>query len=119
MTLPQAPTQMLETLAWPQALAALVGLIFAASSCQMGDGSCLRMSDCDRGYVCVEGTCLSDSARADGPGAQPASPSVGTDGGLEAADGGLDVGDGAASSGAPGDAATSSEGAVDAASDAK
>lgn len=37
-------------------------LFVATSACQLGDGSCLRMSDCEPPYACVEGTCVSDQA---------------------------------------------------------
>ncbi len=51
------------------AAAVKTGILFGAiaiawvssAACQLGDGDCLRMSDCDTGYTCVEGTCLSDT----------------------------------------------------------
>jgi hypothetical protein len=45
-----------------------------ASACQLGDGSCLRMSDCETGWQCVEGTCRTDEAPADGSAARREPP---------------------------------------------
>src|SRR6185369_3848463 len=42
-------------------LGALAVLWVSSSACQFGDGDCLRMSDCDTGYSCVEGTCRSNT----------------------------------------------------------
>lgn len=53
----------------------VVGLVTAAlaaivTACQLTEGTCVRMSDCDTGYTCVEGTCLSND---------PAAPSASMD----------------------------------------
>jgi len=45
-------------------------MVWLSAGCELGDGDCLRMSDCDLGYVCVEGTCRSN-APADAPNAAP------------------------------------------------
>jgi hypothetical protein len=79
---------------------AAAALWLATSACQLGDGSCLRKSDCDTGYTCEEGTCRSNTA-ADAPNVAPSkdassapvippSPSTSTDAG-EAADGDVDA----------------------------
>ncbi len=53
------------------AVALFASALFPAA-CSLGDGACLRMSDCDAPFKCVEGTCrsnetlLSASALADG-----------------------------------------------------
>jgi hypothetical protein len=49
-------------------LGPLAALWIVSSACQLGDGGCLRMSDCDKGYACVDGVCESDLA-ADAKGA--------------------------------------------------
>ena len=41
-------------------LGASAAVWLSSAACQLGDGDCLRMSDCDTGYACVEGTCISD-----------------------------------------------------------
>ena len=46
--------------------AGMAALWISSAACQFGDGDCLRMSDCDTGYTCVEGTCRSDTP-ADAP----------------------------------------------------
>ncbi|MBX3209346.1 MAG: hypothetical protein KF764_30215 [Labilithrix sp.] len=45
---------------------AVAAVWLSSAACQIGDGDCLRMSDCDTGYTCVEGTCISDTP-ADAP----------------------------------------------------
>ena len=56
-------------------LAALFGaataLWLATAGCELGDGDCLRMSDCDDGYACVEGTCRSNRASDAPPSKTP------------------------------------------------
>lgn len=49
----------------------------SSAACQIGDGDCLRMSDCDTGYTCVEGTCTSDTP-ADAPNATAAAADAGS-----------------------------------------
>ncbi|MBN9163103.1 MAG: hypothetical protein BGO98_26385 [Myxococcales bacterium 68-20] len=41
-------------------IGAITAVWLSSAACQLGDGDCLRMSDCDTGYACVEGTCISD-----------------------------------------------------------
>ena len=50
--------------------ALLLGLAVALvpAACSLGDGECLRMTDCDAPYECVEGTCRSNETL----GIQPA-----------------------------------------------
>lgn len=51
-----------------------LGVALVPAACSLGDGECLRMSDCDRPYQCVEGTCRSDETL----GIQPSSGEGGT-----------------------------------------
>jgi hypothetical protein len=52
------------------ALVAAGLVVMVGSACSLGDGSCLRMSECASGYTCVEGTCRSDIA-SDAPNLAP------------------------------------------------
>lgn len=36
--------------------------LFFHSACSLKEGACLRMSDCDDGLSCVEGTCMGASS---------------------------------------------------------
>jgi hypothetical protein len=49
---------------------AATALWLSSAACQLGEGECLRMSECDTGYSCVEGTCRSNIA-ADAPNTAP------------------------------------------------
>ena len=64
------------------ALLAFVASALAAalttSACELSGGACLRMSDCDVDYVCVEGTCRSDHA-SDDDTTKPAAADAGKD----------------------------------------
>ena len=94
-------------------LSPALAIVVPSAACDSG-GNCLRMSDCDRGYTCVEGTCLSDTA-IDGPGADAAGM---TDGAGGAADSSVRDASAEASSPASPDSGSDSGPTSDAAPDA-
>lgn len=93
-------------------------MIWLSAGCELGDGDCLRMSDCDPGYVCVEGTCRSNTpadapnVTADSGARSPTRPE--TDASAAPADASTDGGDAQSSDPSDGGASDASDASADA-----
>lgn len=46
----------------------MLAVALVPAACSLGDGECLRVSDCEGSYQCVEGTCRSDETLGIQPG---------------------------------------------------
>ena len=83
-------------------------LWLATAACTLGDGDCLRMSDCDVGYACVEGTCRSNRA-ADAPPSSPPDAGPRSTTRADAATDALDAGDASSPDASAGDASADAD----------
>jgi hypothetical protein len=52
-----------------------LAIALVPAACAAGDDACLRMSDCEAPYQCVDGTCRSDETLGIQPGGEDAGAS--------------------------------------------